>query len=370
MTERSIPRARGALTGKTPAQLTELVDALGHPAYRGRQLARWLYERNIDTLDAATDLPRALRQTLATEWGLPHLEPVERQVSSDGTTKLLFELEDGARIEAVAMPRPTGRTTYCLSSQVGCRMACTFCATGRMGIVRQLEVAEIVGQVLALRRLFPESSNPNLVFMGMGEPMDNLDALLPALEILLDPAGVGLSARRITVSTSGLVDGIERLKAWGRPVGLAVSLTTGDATERARLMPVAGRIPLEHLVEVAADYGRHMRRKVTLECAIIAGRNDTEDHARRLLTLARSGPFKVNLIPLNPIEDFDGQRPDRDRIDRMADILWQGGVVATVRDSQGREVEAACGQLVRRQPRRPERAPRARAVPRPGENEG
>lgn len=365
MVEHSVPRARGALTGKSPAQLVALVTGLGHPPYRGRQLARWLYERGIDNLDDATDLPRALREQLDADWGLPRLEPVQVQQSPDGTAKILFELEDGARIEAVAMPRPTGRTTYCLSSQVGCRMACTFCATGRMGIVRQLETSEIVGQVLALRRQFPETTHPNLVFMGMGEPMDNLDAVLPALDILLDPEGVGLSARRITVSTSGLVDGIARLKTWGRPVGLAVSLTTGNERERAELMPVAGRIPLDHLMAVAADYGRTLRRKVTLECAIIAGRNDTEEHARRLLTLARTGPFKVNLIPLNPIDEFDGERPQRERIDRMADVLWQGGVIATVRDSQGREVEAACGQLVRRQERRPERAPRGRAIARP-----
>lgn len=358
------PAARRSLTGRTPAQLIELVERLGQPAYRGRQLARWIFERAIDDLDQATDLPRGLRSELGENWGLVRLTETERRISEDGTTKFLFELEDGARIESVAMPRPTGRTTYCLSSQVGCRMACTFCATGRMGIVRQLESAEIVGQVLALRRRFPETTHPNLVFMGMGEPMDNLDALLPALEILLDPDGLGLSARRITVSTVGLVDGIERLMKWGRPVGLAVSLTTADPEERAELMPVAGRVPIGRLLSVAADYGRRVRRKVTLECAIIAGRNDTEEHARRLLALARSGPFKVNLIPLNPITDFDGERPDRERIDRMADVLWQGGVVATVRDSQGREVDAACGQLVRRQARRQDRAPRHRAIAR------
>ena len=360
----STPRARGALTGKSPAELTALVTGLGHPAYRGRQLAAWLYERGVESLESATDLPRALRDQLETGWGLVHMVPVQNQRSEDGTTKILFELEDGAHIEAVAMPRPTGRTTYCLSSQVGCRMACTFCATGRMGMVRQLETSEIVGQVLALRRLFPETTHPNLVFMGMGEPMDNLDAVLAALEILLDPAGLGLSARRVTVSTSGLVEGIERLRAWGRPVGLAVSLTTGDARERAELMPVAGRVPLAELLAIAADYGRAVRRKVTLECAIIAGRNDTEEHARRLVALARTGPFKVNLIPLNPIDEFEGERPSRDRLDRMADILWQASIVATVRDSQGREVDAACGQLVRRQPRRPERAPHTRVIPR------
>ena len=233
-----------------------------------------------------------------------------------------------------------------------------------MGIVRQLEAGEIVGQVLALRRLFPETTLPNLVFMGMGEPLDNVDELLAALDVLLDADALGLSARRVTVSTSGLVEGIERLAAWGRPVGLAVSLTTGDEDERRELMPVAGQIPLDELLRVAGDYGRRARRKVTLECAIIAGRNDSIDHARRLLDLARRGPFKVNLIPLNPIDDFAGARPDFSRLDAMVDVLWRGGVVATVRDSQGREVEAACGQLVRKQERRPDRAPTGRAIDR------
>jgi 23S rRNA (adenine2503-C2)-methyltransferase len=357
---------RDTLVGMSPRELEELVVARGQPRYRGRQLAQWIYGHRVASLDEATNLPRGLREELDAAHGLPRLEPVERSVSADGTAKLLFELHDGARIESVAMPRPTGRTTYCLSSQVGCRMACVFCATGRMGIVRQLSAGEIVGQVLALQRLFPEPTHPNLVFMGMGEPLDNLDALLPALDVLLDPDAVGLSARRITVSTSGLVDGIERLAAWGRPVGLAVSLTTGDPEERRRLMPVVGRVPLEELLAVAADYGRRVRRKVTLECAIIAGRNDTIDEAERLLALARTGPFKVNLIPLNPIREFDGGRPDLSRIDAMADVLWRGGVVATVRDSQGREVDAACGQLVRRQERRREGAPRGPALPRRG----
>ncbi|HKK70531.1 MAG TPA: 23S rRNA (adenine(2503)-C(2))-methyltransferase RlmN [Candidatus Krumholzibacteria bacterium] len=355
---------RNTLVGMSPRELQELAVAHGQPRYRGRQLAQWIYGRRIASLRDATNLPRALREELDAAYGLPRLEPVERSVSPDGTAKLLFELHDGARIESVAMPRPTGRTTYCLSSQVGCRMACVFCATGRMGIVRQLSPGEIVGQVLALQRLFPESTHPNLVFMGMGEPLDNLDALLPALEILMDPEAIGLSARRITVSTSGLVDGIRRLSDWGRPVGLAVSLTTGDPEERERLMPVAGRVPLDELLAVAADHGRRVKRKVTLECAIIAGRNDTVDEAERLLSLARTGPFKVNLIPLNPIHDFEGGRPDLSSIDAMADVLWRGGVVATVRDSQGREVDAACGQLVRRQERRPDGAPRGPAVAR------
>lgn len=343
---------RPTLLDLRPRELEERLVELGQPRFRGRQLAGWLYQKGIASLDEATNLPAKLREQLAHEPGLPRLSPDEVQQAADGTTKYLLGLDDGARIEAVAMPRPTGGTTYCLSSQVGCRMGCVFCATGRMGIVRNLRAGEIVGQVLELRRRHPQDRHPNLVFMGMGEPLDNFDELARALDILCDPDGVGLGARRITVSTSGLVEGIRRLGTLGRPYGLAVSLTTGIPEERRKLMPVAGKVPVEQLLEVAAGYGRSTKRKVTLECATIAGVNDDLEHAERLLRWARTGPFKVNLIPLNPVDGFDGARPDMERVRAMADHLWKHGVVATVRDSQGRDVEAACGQLVRQQERR------------------
>jgi 23S rRNA (adenine2503-C2)-methyltransferase len=336
----------------TPRDLVALAKRLGLPAYRGRQLAHGLYQRLVRDLDELSDLPRDLRQQLAEEFGLCTLEVVAESAGGDGTTKYLFRFADGTKVEAVYLPRDDSNQTYCISSQVGCRMACVFCATGRMGLLRSLSAGEIVAQVIELRRRHPSRRSPNLVFMGMGEPLDNFDALRDALEILCDEAGLGLSARRITISTAGLIDGIRRLAELGRPYGLAVSLTTGIEAERAELMPVAGRTPMLELLEAAADYGRKKRRRVTLECALIAGRNDSEAHARHLLALARRGPFKVNLIPLNPIEKFDGARPDRTQIDRMVDVLWQGGVVATVRDSQGRQVDAACGQLVHRQRRR------------------
>jgi len=350
------------LTDLTPAGVHALAGELGLPGFRGRQILHSLYERKVATIDEMTDLPADLRELLDQRHGLPHFAVRECEEDDGGTSKYLFELADGALIESVAMPRPDGRSTWCISSQVGCRMACTFCATGRMGMIRQLSTAEIVGQVLELWRRHDDDRNPNLVFMGMGEPLDNLDALLPALEILTADEALGLSARRITVSTSGLVEGIDALAGHGSGVGLAISLTTGDEEERRELMPVAGQVPMRKLLDVAGDYGRRVKRKVTLECAIISGVNDTEEHARRLLKLARSGPFKVNLIPLNPIDAFEGERPDADRLDRMVDVLWGSGVVATVRDSLGRTVDAACGQLVQKQERRPGRAPRGRAI--------
>lgn len=353
---------RRHLTDLVPDEVRALAAALGLPAYRGRQILHGLYERRVARIAEMTDLPAELRERLDEEHGLPGFTIGDRSEDARGTTKYLFELADGSMIESVAMPRPDGRSTWCLSSQVGCRMACTFCATGRMGMIRQLSTAEIVGQVLELWRRHEADTHPNLVFMGMGEPLDNLEALLPALEILTSPDGLHLSSRRITVSTSGLVEGIAELARHGTGVSLAISLTTGDPEERRELMPVAGQIRMEELLQVAADYGRRFKRKVTLECAIIAGVNDTEEHARRLLGLARSGPFKINLIPLNPIEEYEGERPELDRLDRMVDVLWGNGVVTTVRDSLGRSVDAACGQLVKKQERRPEGAPRGRAI--------
>lgn len=350
------------LTNLTPTGVRSLADELGLPAFRARQILHGLYERKVANIEDMTDLPADLRALLDRRFGLPGFAIREHSADEGGTSKYLFELPDGALIESVAMPRPDGRSTWCLSSQVGCRMACTFCATGRMGMIRQLSTSEIVGQVLELWRRHQDDRNPNLVFMGMGEPLDNLEALLPALEILTSDEALGLSARRITVSTSGLVDGIRALAEHGSGVGLAISLTTGDEDERRELMPVAGQVPMRQLLDVAADYGRRINRKVTLECAIISGVNDTEEHARSLLKLARTGPFKINLIPLNPIDLYDGERPDPARLDRMVDVLWGAGVVTTVRDSLGRTVDAACGQLVRKQERRPGRAPRGRAV--------
>jgi 23S rRNA (adenine2503-C2)-methyltransferase len=341
-----------------PTELTALLSRSGHPPYRGRQLAHALYVRGVETIDEISVLPRALREALARDPGLPKLRVVEGQEAQDGSTKYLFELEDGARIESVAMPRENGRTTFCISSQVGCRLGCVFCATGRMGLVRQLAAGEIVGQVRELRRRHPSRVHPNLVFMGMGEPLDNLEHVLRALEIMMHPQGMRLGARRITVSTAGLIDGIQRLSEWGRPVGLALSVTTANPAERRELMPVAGKVPLHDLLAAAAEFGRRTRRRVTLECAVIAGVNDSPHHARALLQLAQRGPFKVNLIPLNPIDRFPGERPAEPQLSLMADIIWQGGVVATVRDSQGRDVEAACGQLVHRQRRRMDRAPK------------
>ncbi len=334
-----------------PRELQDLLRDLDEPSWRGQQLAEGLYRQGRRDLEEITTLPRKLRQHLRERHGLTRMVEVGRRPAPDGTVKHLFELGDGCRIESVAIAMEKGRRTFCLSSQVGCRMACTFCATARMGLVRQLTPGEIVSQVLALRRRYPGRRQVNLVFMGMGEPLDNFLHLAKALAILSDPLGLDIGARHITISTSGSVDGIRRLAGLGRPYGLAVSLTTARPADRRRLMPVAAATPVEELIAAAAEYGRTTRRTVTLECALIAGENDDEASAKELIRIASSGPFKVNLIPLNPIDGYPGRRPDPATISRFADRLWRAGVVCTVRNSSGREVGAACGQLAQRRRR-------------------
>ena len=277
----------------------------------------------------------------------------ERQASGDGATKLALELSDGRRIEAVHMPRRVRnpRVTYCLSSQVGCAMGCTFCATGSMGILRNLQPGEILGQVLALMRdLGPERGHDlTLVFMGMGEPLHNLDHLHRAIRLLCHPAGLGLSTRRITVSTSGLVSGIERLaRLEPRPL-LALSLNATTDEARSRTMPVNRVWNLARLRQALDTWGLKRGEKFTFEYVLLAGENDTEADAQRLtdwLGDLRHG-HNLNLIPMNEHSASTFREPGEDRIQRFSDWLKDRGCFVTVRRSRGRDIQGACGQLVK-----------------------
>jgi 23S rRNA (adenine2503-C2)-methyltransferase len=334
-----------------PDELTELLGSMGEPPYRGRQVAHGLFRRGVEAVNELSDLPLALRSRLEQEHGLTSLKEVGRQPAPDGTIKHLFELGDGQRIESVAIAMGDDRRTFCLSSQVGCRMACVFCATARMGRRKQLRPGEIVAQVIKLTRLHPTRRQANLVFMGMGEPLDNFENLARALAILSHPEALGIGARHITISTSGPLEGMRRLRELQRPYGLALSLTSAEEGDRARLMPVAGSDSMEEVLGLAAEHGRRTARKVTLECVLIAGENDDARSAQQLVRVAQRGPFKVNLIPLNEIEGYEGKRPSQENVKRFADRLWRAGIVCTVRESAGREVTAACGQLVQKSPR-------------------
>jgi 23S rRNA (adenine2503-C2)-methyltransferase len=335
----------GNLVGMPPAELEDLAVELGASRYRGRQIATWMYRKGVVSLDAMTDLPKEFRAALAERaaLALPEIERVTP--SQDGSRKLVFRLADGARVSAVLMPDEE-RLTLCLSTQVGCGYACAFCLTGTMGLERNLTAAEIVGQLLAAGALLENQRVTHLVFMGMGEPLANYAALVTALRIFTDARlGLGYSPRRITVSTVGLVSGIDRLGREGLRVNLAISLHAASDDVRARLMPVNRSWNLQALMEAVRRYPLAPRQRVFFEYVLLDGVNDSLDDARRLVGLLRGIRAKVNLIPFN---DWDGsafQRPPLSRILAFQAALLEAGVTTTVRWSKGEDIGAACGQL-------------------------
>jgi 23S rRNA (adenine2503-C2)-methyltransferase len=269
--------------------------------------------------------------------------------SEDGATKHAFRLDDGKQVEGVFMPYPN-RTTLCLSSQVGCAMGCTFCATGQMGIIRNLSAAEIVGQVVAMlnAHAVPRETRVNIVFMGMGEPLHNLDHVLAAFRLLTDPDGLALSPRRITVSTSGLVTGIERMAAQARRPRLALSLNGTTDAYRSRIMPVNRVWNLAALAACLQAFPLQKGERITLEYVLLKGVTDSLEDGRRLARFAARFPSKVNLIPFNPHEGSGFEPPDEARVSELCDLLAARGVAVSVRRSRGQDVAGACGQLVRK----------------------
>jgi 23S rRNA (adenine2503-C2)-methyltransferase len=336
--------------GATGADLRDLLDSWGEPSYRADQLWRGLYEQRV-ALDGITVLPRALRSKLETALPLAFVTRVEATARDGMTTKWLYaSARDGAQVETVLMRYPT-RATVCVSSQAGCAMACTFCATGQAGFERHLDTGEIVEQVLRAAAASPRRVT-NVVFMGMGEPLANYDPVWQAVEHLHDH--VGISARRITVSTVGVVPGMRRLAGEGLPVTLAVSLHAPDDALREQLVPLDRRYPIAEVLDAAAEYAGARGRRVTFEYACIAGLNDAPHQAEALgRLLARfpgAGGAHVNLIPLNPTAGFPGAAPGRARLLDLAARLRAHGVTATVRRNRGVDIAAACGQLRARDP--------------------
>lgn len=330
--------------GTTRTELGELLEGWGEPRYRADQVWRALY-RERRPLASATSLPRSLRDRL--EAALPPaFEERLVQASADGlTVKWLYTGAGGAEVETVLMRYP-GRATVCVSSQAGCAMGCTFCATAQGGFVRSLDAGEIVEQVLRAAH-GSESPVTNVVFMGMGEPLANFDATWAAVERL--HADVGISARRITVSTVGVVPGMRRLAEQDLPVTLAVSLHAPDDALREALVPLDRRYPIAEVLDAARAVARRRGRRVTFEYACIAGVNDRPEHAGRLAGLltgfdAPGGPH-VNLIPLNPTAGFPGRAPDPARVAAFARVLRGHGLGVTVRRNRGSDIDAACGQL-------------------------
>ncbi|HEX7244942.1 MAG TPA: 23S rRNA (adenine(2503)-C(2))-methyltransferase RlmN [Solirubrobacterales bacterium] len=318
------------------ALLEKILAEAGEPAYRASQVWEWV-ARGVGSYEAMTNLPAPLRELLVTAVPISTLELAEEARSDDGTVKALFQTSDGLPLEAVLMRYRDGRRSVCLSSQSGCPLTCTFCATGRMKFGRNLSADEILDQALHFRRVEPID---HVVFMGMGEPTMNLDAVLGACERLPD---LGVTHRRTAISTVGWVPGIDRLAESEMPVSLALSLHAPNDGLRSQLMPVNDRYPLADVLAACERYRARRRRKVFVEYVMLDGVNDLPEHARQLAELLDPRAYKVNLIPYNPTGAYDGSSPER--IESFRAILAEHRVPVTVRLTRGRDIAAACGQL-------------------------
>jgi 23S rRNA (adenine2503-C2)-methyltransferase len=327
-------------------ELTALLHEWSEPAYRARQVWNHVYTRLASGPHDMTDLPRPLRERLTETFEFEGLHPLAEAVSSDGgTRKTLFSLPDGEPIEVVLM-RYERRRTICISTQVGCAMGCAFCATGQMGLHRNLSSGEIVAQVVAGAR---REHLTNIVVMGMGEPFHDYEATMAALDRLNDAKGFRFGERRMTISTVGLIPGIERFAAERRQINLAVSLHAATDELRSRLVPVNARYPLEPLFESCRRYVQSTRRRISFEWALIEGLNDGPEQALALVGLARGLTCHVNLIPLNPTRGYSGSAASRERAQGFRDALQSHGIQATIRLRRGIDIQAGCGQLATRE---------------------
>lgn len=339
------PDQKRLITDLARGELAEWCGLRGEAPFRADQIRRWIFGKRIADFEQMHDLPKPLRAALAEDFRLFGSEIVRHQVASDGTEKLLLQLRDGSHIECVLMREPE-RRTVCLSTQVGCAMGCVFCASGLLGLKRNLTSGEILEQVLRLDRLMgPEERITNVVVMGIGEPLANLKALLPAMETLNEKGALGLGARRITISTVGLPEKIRELARCGKPFNLAVSLHAPDDELRNRLVPVNERIGIEAILAATDDYFRDTGRRVTFEYVLLGGLNDNAEQARQLANRLAGRGAHVNLIPMNAISELPYADPSAARTAAFVDILTAAGIAATVRKRKGADIDAACGQL-------------------------
>jgi 23S rRNA (adenine2503-C2)-methyltransferase len=340
----SLCSSRPDLREMTLGELEQAVAEAGEPRYRARQIMRWLWTHNALTFDVMRELPARLRQYLAQNFRISRLLLSFTARAADGTRKLLLRLTDGAEIESVIIPADE-RTTLCISSQAGCAMACRFCATARMGLHRNLAAAEILGQIMTANAQYPNRHClTNYVFMGMGEPLANYARLSRALTIMTADWGLGISPRRITVSTVGLVPMMERLVR-DFPVNLAVSLHATSDDLRNRLAPINHRYPLAELLAACQRLPLNRRSRITFEYVMLHGINDSPRDAQRLLGMLAPVRSKVNLIFFNPFPGAPFQPSSRARVEDFQAILLRGNLTATIRESRGQDIAAACGQL-------------------------
>ncbi len=339
---------RPLLTDKSP----EDWDFRDVPAYRAEQIRQWVYDKGVLDFDAMSNLPSDLRTRLANEWEIRPMEQARVQGSADVTRKFLWRLRDGQFIESVLIPATLGtdgsrasRLTLCVSTQVGCALGCKFCASGLDGLKRNLSTGEILGQILLARNEAGRRID-NLVFMGMGEPLANLPALLPALDVILSPKGLGIGARHVTLSTSGLVPRILELASYPAQIRLAISLHGGDDATREKIMPINKRYPVAELLDACETFVRTRRKMITLEYILIDGVNDDPVQATKLAAHARRLRAKVNLIPYNKVDGLEWERPSENRIRTFLQTVERGHPPAvTLRTEKGHDIDAACGQL-------------------------
>ncbi len=329
--------------GLTQVELQAVMTQWQEPRYRARQIWKWLYVNRVVKWNDMANLPRMLRNRLASHFVFDAVREIDYCRSADGAGKLLLETADGERLETALIPAHQ-RRTVCVSSQIGCRHGCVFCASGKSGFARNLHAGEMIGQILASARVFG-SVPTHLVLMGIGEPLDNRENLRRTLAIVNDQHGLAIGARRITVSTCGLVPGIRWLSGLPWQIELSVSLHAPDDELRSQLMPVNRKYPIDVLLAECAAFYRNTKRLVTFEYILIDGINDSRHQARLLADRLRRFPARVNLIPLSPVQEFDAQCASVSAQHRFMDVLQRAGINVTIRASRGKGVAAACGQL-------------------------
>ncbi len=335
-----------ALQGLLPEELQALCKEAGQPAFRAKQLWRWLQVQSATDWAQMGNLPRALKEKLAETHTPEPAKILKESGEPGGTRKWLVGLDDGESVETVLIPARE-RNTVCVSTQVGCKMGCAFCASAKCGFARGLSAGEIVAQVQLVAAALGKRPD-NVVYMGMGEPFDNYDEVLKSVRLLNHPDGLNIGARRITLSTSGVVPGIRRLAGEGIQVELSVSLHAPNPELRRRLMPIENKYPMDELLRECADYTAKTKRHITFEYTLVKGVNDSPRDAEELAGRLRRFPCRVNLIPLSPVEEFEGAAPPREAMEAFLRTLESRGVEGTLRESKGKGVDAACGQLRRR----------------------
>ena len=323
------------------------MEAIGEKPFRGKQIYSWLHEKLVEDFSEMTNLSKALREKLENQYEIPQVEMIARQISKvDPTEKFLFERSDGNMIESVLMKYNYGNSV-CISSQVGCRMGCRFCASTLDGLERNLTPSEMLGQIYRIQRLTGERVS-NVVVMGTGEPLDNYDNFLKFVHMLSDSHGLNISQRNITASTCGIVPNIRRLAEEGLQITLALSLHGSNQEKRKRLMPIAYKYEIDEVLEACDYYFENTGRRPTFEYSLVKGVNDREEDARELISMLKKRNCHLNLIPVNPIKERDFEKPDRKNALEFKNKLEKNGINVTIRRERGSDIDGACGQLRRR----------------------